>query len=1074
MWASRPVFVSSTFQDMQAERDHLRAVVFPAIEERLRARGRYLEWVDLRIGVTDATLPDEGARELQVLKVCLDEVRRCRPFLIVLLGDRYGWVPPEARAIAAAAEAGFTGSIAGLSVTELEIELGVLQNADQQTRSLFYFREPLPYASMPEGVRARYADADGGAAQPFGRRAASLKARIEHALPDRVRRYRAEWDDARGRVAGLDAWGQQVAGDVWAEIEAELAAAGGAVAPGPFEEDRAALTQFLGESARDFVGREALLAEVTQHAFGAAAASAPWGLCLTGAPGSGKSAFVAELARRLSATGALILVHAAGAGARAGAADLMLLRWIHQLADFLGAEPAVTEQSPVADIDRTFNDLLTRAAMQKRVVLLVDALDRFETGARGQFGAWIPASWPANARLVATAVPGEAASALSERAGVAAETMPPLDRVEARAIVNAVSARYHRTFAADVLDALLDKAGPDGPAWTSPLWLVLAAEALNLVDADDLASAFASAAGSPAEQLHAMLVSRARGFAPDIPGIYASTFNDAEALFGEPLVDTFLLAIAASRGGWRQSDFAGILPRVTGEPWNELRFTQLRRYFRGQIRQRGTVGQWDFAHSQMQAAVASHPLAGRQSFEALNGHIAAHLRGLPADDRLRAETLWHLLFAHDFPGAAHYYSGVLTAAELEGATGALIELALIAPTAEHDGGLTYIRSMLDINMDAPEDAEFAAERVMYFVFDRLRVRAPLETLVRLGAKLIACFDSLKLFFPIDQVGPHLAAAYDRVADVNFERRKYKESEHFAEKSEEIMRALVAQQPDNVDWQRDLAIGFNKRGKRQDAAGDADAALQSFNAGLDAITRLVERRPDDPVLRRDLGISLSLVAGAERRRGHFDAAAAVEARRASPADDFDRMVSESDAVRLLIAQKAWHEAAARQRAALPTMERLFTADPGDVQKRHSMVAGYFLLGVALDELGNSDEAETMFRNALRVSEPLRARDPEHAGWQSDAVKAHLYLVRIAQRRMLAAPGNAALRDALEAAFTAMVPALERWLSLEPARSDAWNQLTAAYESLKQIRAEQGDFAGAQEWHTKLVHAEKRRP
>lgn len=88
-WASRPVFVSSTFQDMQAERDHLRNFVFPEIEERLRARGRYLEWVDLRIGVAGASLGDEAERELQVLKVCLDEVRRCRPFLIVLLGDRY-------------------------------------------------------------------------------------------------------------------------------------------------------------------------------------------------------------------------------------------------------------------------------------------------------------------------------------------------------------------------------------------------------------------------------------------------------------------------------------------------------------------------------------------------------------------------------------------------------------------------------------------------------------------------------------------------------------------------------------------------------------------------------------------------------------------------------------------------------------------------------------------------------------------------------------------------------------------------------------------------------------------------
>ena len=36
VWMSRPVFVSSTFHDMQVERDWLHAHVFPALAERLR------------------------------------------------------------------------------------------------------------------------------------------------------------------------------------------------------------------------------------------------------------------------------------------------------------------------------------------------------------------------------------------------------------------------------------------------------------------------------------------------------------------------------------------------------------------------------------------------------------------------------------------------------------------------------------------------------------------------------------------------------------------------------------------------------------------------------------------------------------------------------------------------------------------------------------------------------------------------------------------------------------------------------------------------------------------------------
>ena len=110
-WRSRPVFVSSTFADMQAERDHLRNDVFPRLEEKLRERRHQFEPIDLRLGVLTADLPDEAAREMHVLKVCLDEIERSRPFLIVLLGDRYGWVPATERLQAAAQEKKYIGDL---------------------------------------------------------------------------------------------------------------------------------------------------------------------------------------------------------------------------------------------------------------------------------------------------------------------------------------------------------------------------------------------------------------------------------------------------------------------------------------------------------------------------------------------------------------------------------------------------------------------------------------------------------------------------------------------------------------------------------------------------------------------------------------------------------------------------------------------------------------------------------------------------------------------------------------------------------------------------------------------------
>lgn len=83
------VFVSSTFRDMHAERDHLSRLVFPELRSRCLKRGVEFVGLDLRWGVTEEEAKREGA-----LSICLLEIERCRPFFVCLLGGRFGWVPP--------------------------------------------------------------------------------------------------------------------------------------------------------------------------------------------------------------------------------------------------------------------------------------------------------------------------------------------------------------------------------------------------------------------------------------------------------------------------------------------------------------------------------------------------------------------------------------------------------------------------------------------------------------------------------------------------------------------------------------------------------------------------------------------------------------------------------------------------------------------------------------------------------------------------------------------------------------------------------------------------------------------
>jgi hypothetical protein len=95
------VFVSSTFEDLKEERDALQRDVFPRLRALCENYGARFQAIDLRWGVRD-----EAALDQTTMEICLRESQRCkdtgvRPNFIVLLGDRYGWLPLPARISAA-------------------------------------------------------------------------------------------------------------------------------------------------------------------------------------------------------------------------------------------------------------------------------------------------------------------------------------------------------------------------------------------------------------------------------------------------------------------------------------------------------------------------------------------------------------------------------------------------------------------------------------------------------------------------------------------------------------------------------------------------------------------------------------------------------------------------------------------------------------------------------------------------------------------------------------------------------------------------------------------------------------
>ena len=134
---SLSVFISSTFEDMKAERDMLMKRVFPQIRKLCEQRGVIWNEIDLRWGITD-----EQKEKGEVLPICLRRIDDCRPVFISLLGERYGWVPQETDIPEELLkQEPWLETKIGASITELEILHGVLNDNEKARYSFFYLRE---------------------------------------------------------------------------------------------------------------------------------------------------------------------------------------------------------------------------------------------------------------------------------------------------------------------------------------------------------------------------------------------------------------------------------------------------------------------------------------------------------------------------------------------------------------------------------------------------------------------------------------------------------------------------------------------------------------------------------------------------------------------------------------------------------------------------------------------------------------------------------------------------------------------------------------------------------------------
>ena len=135
------IFISSTFQDMQDDRNYLINNVFPDLQVIAEHRDVSIVPLDLRWGITA-----EEVHSGKVLEICLQEIEQSRPFFIGLIGNRYGWCPSKEELQKNSYLKNRWGDWlerdieTGLSITEIEMQYGALR-AREPIFAQFYIKQ---------------------------------------------------------------------------------------------------------------------------------------------------------------------------------------------------------------------------------------------------------------------------------------------------------------------------------------------------------------------------------------------------------------------------------------------------------------------------------------------------------------------------------------------------------------------------------------------------------------------------------------------------------------------------------------------------------------------------------------------------------------------------------------------------------------------------------------------------------------------------------------------------------------------------------------------------------------------
>ncbi|HEV2955287.1 MAG TPA: tetratricopeptide repeat protein [Xanthobacteraceae bacterium] len=192
----------------------------------------------------------------------------------------------------------------------------------------------------------------------------------------------------------------------------------------------------------------------------------------------------------------------------------------------------------------------------------------------------------------------------------------------------------------------------------------------------------------------------------------------------------------------------------------------------------------------------------------------------------------------------------------------------------------------------------------------------------------------------------LSVSYEKIGNVLVAASRREEALAAYQKSLAIREKLIASGPGNTQWQRDLSVSYNKIGDVLIAAGQREEALASYQKSLAIAEKLAANDPSNAEWQRDLSVSYERIGDVLRATGRRE------------------------------------EALASYRKSLAIAQKLAASDPGNAQLQRDLSYSYTTIGDMLIAAGQREEALVSYQKGLAIDQKLAVSDPGNAQWQDD--------------------------------------------------------------------------------------------